>query len=264
MNSIMQKKYTIEDNIDFYKELNTDTESCNYDNVCQITGSPLIDKSVMLECKHTFNYDAIYTEICRQKFDFQTYSLNLLTKQDYHKVIQSKLDYFIRCPYCRNIQFTTLPHYPELKLQEHYGINSLDKIIHKYGVSFKVGKCCHSAYICPEIYVASNPKSNICYCTHHYVEEIKKQRLNEKQALLKKKEADKAKKTEELTKKKDAIIKKKEDIAKKKEDIIKKKEEELTLKNKLLEETNVIRVSNGLTLLKRLPIAKIHKHVVNV
>lgn len=288
------QKYTIEDNINFYEELNnSDNESCNYENICQITGSPLIDKSVMLECNHSFNYTALYTEICKQKFDFKTYSHNLLTAQDWSKVIHSKLDYFIRCPYCRNIQFTVLPYYPELKLQEHYGVNSLDKMIYKYGVSFKVGKCCHSTYICSEIYVAPNSKSNICYCAPHYVEEIKKQSLDEKQALLKKKEdaikkkkedvvkkkeeiakkkeenakkkeENAKKKTEDVVKKKEDVVKKKEDAIKKKEDAIKKKEDETTNKLKLLEEMNIARTSIGLKALKCLPRIKIKKVITNV
>ncbi len=57
-------------------------------------------------------------------------------------------------------------------------------------------------------------------------------------------------------------MKKKEDNMKKKEDNMKKKAEELTQKNKLLEAINAGRMSNGLSMLKRLPITKIH--VVNV
>jgi flagellar biosynthesis GTPase FlhF len=185
-----------------------------------------------------------------------------------------------------------LPYYPELKLQEHYGVNSLDKMIYKYGVSFKVGKCCHSTYICSEIYVAPNSKSNICYCAPHYVEEIKKQSLDEKQALLKKKEdaikkkkedvvkkkeenakkkEDAIKKKEEIAKKKEENAKKKEENAKKKEDAIKKKEEllkkkenETTNKLKLLEEMNIARTSIGLKALKCLPRIKIKKVITNV
>ena len=114
-------KYIVESNINFYDELNKsikDPVASDYVNICQITGSPLIEHSVTLECKHTFNYVSLYTEICRQKFDFKTYSLSLLTIHELQKVQHSALDYFIRCPYCRNIQFTVLPYCPELKLEE--------------------------------------------------------------------------------------------------------------------------------------------------
>lgn len=257
------QKYTIENGMNFYEELNKsikDDTSSNYENICQITGSPLIEQSVTLECKHSFNYVALYTEICRQKFDFKTYSHNLLTKQDYQKVIQSKLDYFIRCPYCRNIQFTLLPHYPELKLQEHYGINTLDKIIYHFGVPFKAGKCCHSAYVCSGINVAPNPISNISYCINHYIAEIKNQRIIEKQASIKKKEELAKKKKDDKVKKIEELTKKKEELVKKKEELTKKKEDKIFQRIKLLEEMNAIRVSNGLPILKRLP--RLNKQII--
>ena len=83
-------KYTIEGNINFYDELYKSLDSSddeikcddenkgddeikgdheitgNYEmNECQITGLPLGDKSVTLECKHNFNYIPLYREICK-------------------------------------------------------------------------------------------------------------------------------------------------------------------------------------------------------
>ena len=124
--------------------------------------------------------------------------------------------------------------------------NTLDKIIYHFGVPFKAGKCCHSAYVCSGINVAPNPISNISYCMPHYIAEIKNQRIIEKQALLKIKD-DLAKK------KKDDKVKKIEELSKKKEELSKKKAFNLSQRIKLLEETNAIRVSNGLPTLKRLP-----------
>jgi hypothetical protein len=122
-------KYTIEGNINFQDELYKllDEESDNEDELCQITGLPLKDKFVTLECKHHFNYDAVYKEIYKQKYEFNTYARKALHKKDLQKLRHSKLDYFIKCPYCRNLQFTILPYYEELGLKEIYGINSLDK-----------------------------------------------------------------------------------------------------------------------------------------
>ena len=54
---------------ELYKSLDTNDDN-NSNEVCQITGMPLIDKYVTLECGHKFNYDAIYTEIHKQKFIF--------------------------------------------------------------------------------------------------------------------------------------------------------------------------------------------------
>ena len=50
-----------------------------------------------------------------------------LNKNNLKKFLSSKLDYFIKCPYCRDIQFTILPYYEELGLEAKYGVNTLDK-----------------------------------------------------------------------------------------------------------------------------------------
>ena len=94
--------------------------------MCQITGLPLIEKSVTLNCNHHFNYDSLYKEICRPKSDFKTYDTDKLSNKDQQKVRSSGFNYFIKCPYCRNIQFNILPYYEELGLEKRYGINSLD------------------------------------------------------------------------------------------------------------------------------------------
>jgi hypothetical protein len=153
-----------------------------------------------------------------------------------------------------------LPHYPELKLQEHYGINTLDKIIYHFGVPFKAGKCCHSAYVCSGINVAPNPISNISYCINHYIAEIKNQRIIEKQASIKKKEELAKKKKDDKVKKIEELTKKKEELVKKKEELTKKKEDKIFQRIKLLEEMNAIRVSNGLPILKRLP--RLNKQII--
>ena len=58
-------KYTIEGNINFQDELYKllDVDSDDEEELCQITGIKLTDKHVILECKHHFNYDALYKEI---------------------------------------------------------------------------------------------------------------------------------------------------------------------------------------------------------
>jgi hypothetical protein len=240
------QQYIIEDNINFYDELNNDPEDeVSYVNICQITGCPLIDKSVVLECNHVFNYNALYTEICRQKFDFKTYTFNLLSKKELNQVIQSKLDYFIKCPYCRNIQFSVLPYYPELGLKEQYGVNCTDNILYKYGIPFKMGNCCVDNCNATTI----TPINNVSYCAPHYFEELKNKRIAEKQLLIENKLV---KKQELLDKKKELLVKKQELLDKKKELLDKKKEE----KKILLENINSVRITAGLKALKRLPVVK--------
>jgi hypothetical protein len=251
-------KYVIEGNINFNQELYKllDEDSDNEDELCQITGLKLEDKHIALECKHKFNYNALYTEICKQKFVFKTYYPHLLTKRDEKKFNDSKLDYFIKCPYCRNIQFTLLPYYEELGLKEIYGINSLDKKLtitnknentqhnhhspnlkvttytfKRYGVTFQFGDCCEKINIfgdiCNSHYASIIPNTEMAYCPHHYKEGLKKHKQKEKKIAEDKK-----------------IIAKQE------------KENKLNEKKKLLEEKNIEREAKGLPPLKRLPILK--------
>lgn len=244
-------KYTIEGNINFqeelYKLLDEDSENENEDELCQITGLPLKDKHVILECKHHFNYDALFKEICMQKYTFKTYVSHTLPKKDLQKFCDSKLDYFIKCPYCRNIQFTILPYYQDLGLKKIYGINSLDKtlpdtiiipnpidsfpeILHpcccKIINSF--GDTCYQKYKIEII-----PNTQLYYCVYHYREGLKKYKMSEKKKIM------------------DARL------ALKKE-----KEDKINERKKLMDEKNAEREAKGLPQLKRLPVIK--KKVDNI
>jgi hypothetical protein len=257
-------KYIIEGNINFQDELYKllDEESDNEDELCQITGLPLKDKFVTLECKHHFNYDAVYKEIYKQKYEFKTYDIHTLQKKDLLKFRDSKLDYFIKCPYCRNLQFTILPYYEELGLKEIYGINSLDKnlpntiIMHNvethyssqpyygdenytfnmYGMTFKFGTCCNDNNLgckCNVKYVAYIPNTELAYCKYHYRVGLRNYKKSEKNKIMAAKAA-----------------------------AYKEREEKMNERKKLLEEKNAEREAKGLQPLKRLPIIK--KKVENV
>jgi hypothetical protein len=258
-------KYILEGNINFQEELGKllDEESDNEDECCQITGASLKDKYVTLECNHHFNYEALYKEIYRQKYEFNTYDLNSLSKTDKEKFINSNLDYFIRCPYCRNLQFTVLPYYKELEFPQLYGINSLDKTLprtillkypqinvkqytnsYKYhyghpkyeftsfGVKFKYGQCCQvineAGVKCSTTYVSEIPSTSLLYCRGHYRSALKM-----------------------FQKKKQMEVKAKE------------KEDKINEKIKLLEEMNAERAALGRPPLKHLPIKKV-KAVKNI
>ena len=258
-------KYIIEGNIIFKEELYKllDEDSENEDELCQITGTPLKDKHVVLECNHHFNYHALYKEIYIQKYEFKTYEPHTLQKKNLQKYRDSKLDYFIKCPYCRNIQFTILPFYKELGLNEIYGINSLNKtlpntiLLHnsysnyqlnpKYSsennayilgdLLFKVGQCCEKKNSfgdeCTIKYVAIIPNTQLSYCINHYKGGLKSYKMSEKKKILDAK------------------------IAVKKE-----KENKINEKKKQLEDMNRERESKGLEPLKRLPIVK--KKIENI
>lgn len=244
--------YQIEGQINFFEELykSLDEDSDNEeDNLCQITGLQLENNFITLECKHKFNYLALYKEICRQKFEFKTYETNLLSKDEQIKIKNSNLDYFIKCPYCRNIQFTILPEYEELGLAKKYGVNSLDpnlpskntQIIYipyghenytfsLYGVLFKKGICCekiidpnkdtNNLKNCKYKYCATIPNTELQYCKNHYKKGLKEYKISEKN-------------------------KKSEEKKKQKEELIKEKQNQL-------ENINKERLAKGLPVLKRL------------
>ena len=175
--------YKIEGNVDFYgslySSLDYDSDQDIKDNfkLCEISGQKLIANFVTLECKHTFNYDALYTEICKQKYDFQSYTNDVLSKTDVQKIRDKKLDYYIKCPYCRHIQFELLPFYHELPFQKKYGVNTEDpdyKVIkssyvpstvpnnytfHIYGYQFTQSGCC-------KMNINANGKDVPCYNTY--------------------------------------------------------------------------------------------------
>ena len=58
--------YIIEDDIDFYKELNMSSDN-NLNNTCLITNEPLGKNKITLPCNHSFNYLPLYKEVCKQK-----------------------------------------------------------------------------------------------------------------------------------------------------------------------------------------------------
>ncbi len=241
-------KYIIEGNINFQEELHKllNEESDDEDECCQISGLPLKDKFIKLECKHLFNYDALYKEIYRQKYNHKRIQLS---ESDFKKCTKSNLDYFIKCPYCRNIQFTILPYYEDLGLEKIYGINSLDKTLpntistifrrkHKMkehslsyydmGLLFELGnECKHvdefgNKCICK--YVCYIPNTQLSYCQYHY-----------KLGLINYKISEKKKEYEKISSSKKAKIEE---------------------RNKLLELHNFDRALKGLGPLKRLSIKR--------
>ena len=234
-------KYIIEGGIDFYEELYKSLDEPDNNNdieTCQITGQPLEDRFVTMECNHKFNYVALYTEIYKQKFVFQTYKFSSLTNSDQIKFKDAKKDYFIKCPYCRSIQFTLLPYYDDSALDKRYGINSLEKtnndtqfIINpnignysytSYGYTFTNGNCCKvlgnvdgKDIMCTSKMSSHVTEMNKSFCSTHIRVAVKEYKLEKKQ----KEKADIKKQKEE---EKEALKKQKED---EKEALKKQKEE---------------------------------------
>jgi hypothetical protein len=124
------QKYKIEGNIDFFSELynsldisENSEKTSEDDNLCLITGHPLIDYFVKLNCGHKFNYISLYNDIKNHKQKFNSMESSHL-KQDE-----------IRCPYCRNKQQELLPYYEEIGLPKIHGVNFIDPNRKKYQAS---------------------------------------------------------------------------------------------------------------------------------
>jgi hypothetical protein len=224
-------KYIIEGNINFYDELykslddksETTTESDN--QLCLITNTPLIENYVTLECKHKFNYDAIFNDILCHKTKYNSMERNLIKQQE------------LRCPYCRNIQKSLLPYVEGYK--KVHGVNYYDETCETskynsycYGSDYLVGKCEYYSiakdannndvqdisHNCYNKYVKLLDSTGKCYCYLHYKTTVKKieydkklkEKMEKKQALI----LEKQKAKEEKQKLKEEKQKMKEDQAK--------------------------------------------------
>jgi hypothetical protein len=218
----MSKKYCIEGNIDFYREININDErndNLNYDDICLITNEPLIDKFVTMECGHKFNYIPLYNDLFKQK-----YCTNMM--EEYRLKINE-----IRCPYCRSISTQLIPFYEnfciikDLFIRKIIGVNN-------YNLSGNIENLYNNTYY---------REKSLWFCEQIKIEKYKKQQIKEeaKEAKLKAKE-EKIRVKEELLKKKEeakeAKLKAKEEKIRVKEELLKKKEEAKEAKLKAKDE----------------------------
>jgi len=250
----MTSNYIIENGIDFYAELykgldttknNTSTNITeNQSQKCCITDADLEEDHLHLECGHKFNYGPLFKEICKQKFSFMTYTFETLDKFSKLLLLWENKKDFIKCPYCRNIQFTLLP--PNIKYATKYGVNEpnlsiidnnclfpkkteFNQLINKQKYHFSKlddKKCYHihkNGAVCNQTILAKlNAKPETLYCciihASSKIEEITYEEKEKKMAEIEKKFQAKKKKTEEKQKKLDEKKKKLEDKKKMFED----------------------------------------------
>ena len=188
------------------------------DNLCKITGLELNNYHVTLECGHKFNYEAIYKDLCMQKYAFGSFWKSALNSKQKKILYDLKQDYFIKCPFCRNTQFTLLPYYPELGLDKKYGINCTERnekikkiiddacddfdsnesaiistffsnTISKYGKQFgKGGQCCAHNKQCQGKKVTTIDGTELTYCIKHYCQGLREYKQKQKYDLIEEKE----------------------------------------------------------------------------
>lgn len=143
---------------------------------CLISGEPLEENFVTLECSHKFNYKDIYNEVHKQK------------TQPWHSEINKVKITQLKCPYCRNIQTGLLP-YREGYLKVKY-VNwppALMMLPDTCSYIFASGK--RKGQTC-------NKKCNGKYCVSHetiMLRREKKQLEKEKKKLEKQKKKNKKK-----------------------------------------------------------------------
>jgi len=199
-------KYVVEGNVSFYEELYKSLDEPESQeestDLCLITNSPLTENFVTLNCKHKFNYDAIYNDIYCHKKKYNSME-RLAVKQKE-----------IRCPYCRTIHPSLLPHvegYPK-----SHGVNYYDEkmeISSTYNncySDYTQGVCCHVAAPvdnitpkCNNHYVKVLALDGKTYCGMHYrlrTREIYnanklKEKMEKKQAIMLEKQKIKDEKT---------------------------------------------------------------------
>ena len=173
----------------FYEELEKATNNNNNsDNVCLIDGSTLIEDSyITLNCGHKFNYTNILNDAKEDKYsrakNYSYYS------SAYNKINDNQL----RCPYCRQIQETILPYFPEIIPKKIRFINcpvSLSMGNNKCDYIFKTGKnksmqCGRKCYRkqCHQHY---KPNMSLTYSTIERTEEsLKKHTMVEMRKIAK-------------------------------------------------------------------------------
>lgn len=236
----MKSSYKLEEDIDFYKELNLimKSDNNNDDVNCLITKMPLTENHIKLICNHSFNYYPLFCEIYKQKYNLNTFLNKNVDKGKF------------KCPYCRTEQNYLLPYNKEYEVPLIYGINTDDlmfqlekdktnKFVYSNTINYFKGECCYSCVNaetldvspCKNTHVITHKETSKTYCLYHITkakfEYMKQQKQKIKDEIKKMKDDKKQKIKEEQQKIKDEQKQKiKEEKQKMKDDQKKLKEEQ--------------------------------------
>ena len=94
------------------EDQNGDERDFSLNNSCLISGEPLDNNHITLDCKHKFNINELYNEVVQQKTKHTLYFNK--TKLKYNE---------IKCPYCRTITPKLLPYFKYYNNNLIYGVN---------------------------------------------------------------------------------------------------------------------------------------------
>ena len=107
---MLKQNYVVEDEFDFWDELDKKDEFVLDDSHCLLSKEPLGLNHISMPCGHKFNYISLCNEIACLKYPCKTYArtINLTREQ-------------ICCPYCRKVFDKLLPKIPlyNLSLPKH-------------------------------------------------------------------------------------------------------------------------------------------------
>ena len=146
---------------ELYKSLDDSPETEDLSEVCLITNAPLKENHVTLACNHKFNYDAIYNDIFCHKKKYNSMERFSLKQKE------------IRCPYCRTIHKSLLPHVEGYPLV--HGVNHYDETFELqtqaktncYSTDgYVIGKCAHT-HTTPDYAVETG--TEVIYCSYKRV-----------------------------------------------------------------------------------------------
>jgi len=115
--------YIVEDNFDFFSEImkNSTKEPETSNETCLLSGVPLSNNHIELQCKHKFNYINLFNEIKIQK---TIYNVNSNTRLKYNEIM---------CPYCRQITKQLLPYIPNISgVDKILGVNRPQSLCMKF------------------------------------------------------------------------------------------------------------------------------------
>ena len=106
--------YIVEGGLDFYSELFKDDDTETNENICLISGLPLMFNSISLDCGHKFNYDSLFKDVVSQK-QGNCYGIR--------DNVRLSVNQF-KCPYCRTVYNKLLPYTPMNGFTQHItGVN---------------------------------------------------------------------------------------------------------------------------------------------
>lgn len=166
------QNYKIEDNINFFSELNETHDEKYYDkDICLLTHLPLSDNYITLPCNHKFNYLDLYKEICNLKHAGFKY-----------KYCQNLSSETIKCPYCRKKFNSSLPFIPIYNLSPNRLIFSNKNKLTLHNCSYKNKSGKNKDKSCNDCHAF---KSHLgVYCSKHYTQENRKNKINEERKIL--------------------------------------------------------------------------------